>query len=47
MSNKLKVLVSGGQGRFGNILKKNGKKYNYIFPDKKKLNILEEKSIKT
>ncbi len=45
MSNRLKVLVSGGHGRFGKILQKKGVKYQYIFPDKKKLNILDEKSI--
>lgn len=47
MPNKIKVLVSGGNGRFGKVLKIYGKKYHYIFPDKKKLNILDEKSIKS
>jgi len=45
MSNKIKVLVSGGTGRFGKILQEYGARYHYIFPDKKKLNILNEKSI--
>ena len=39
MSNKFKIVVTGGSGRFGNLLKKNVGK-NYFFPNKKKLNIL-------
>jgi dTDP-4-dehydrorhamnose reductase len=35
-----KIVVTGGTGRFGKILKKNVKK-NFIFPTKKELNILE------
>ena len=46
MSNKLRILVSGGSGRFGKVLKKCGHKYKYIFPNKKQLNILNIKSIK-
>ena len=44
MSNKLKIVVTGGTGRFGQILKKNVGK-NYIFPKKKQLNILKLNSI--
>ena len=36
MSNKLKIVVTGGSGRFGEVLKKNVGK-NYIFPNKKQL----------
>lgn len=44
MSNKFKIVVTGGYGRFGKILKKNVGK-NYIFPKKKQLNILKLNSI--
>lgn len=44
MSNKFKIVVTGGNGRFGKILKKNVDK-NYIFPNKRELNILNLKSI--
>ncbi len=47
---KTKILVTGGDGRFGNILKKKNKKLNLIFKSKKQLNILNynllEKKIK-
>ena len=43
---KLKILVSGGNGRFAKVLKKFGNKYNYIFPDKNELNIMDIKKIK-
>mgnify|MGYP001459243431 CR=1 FL=1 len=39
MSNKFKIVVTGGSGRFGSLLKQNVGK-NYFFPKKKKLNIL-------
>ena len=39
-----KILVTGGNGRFGKILKKMSGK-NYLFPSKKQLNILSIKSI--
>ena len=42
MSNKSKIVVTGGTGRFGQILKKNVGK-NFIFPNKKELNILKLK----
>ena len=41
--NKL-IIVTGGSGRFGHILKKKNYK-NFIFPNKSKLNILNVKSI--
>ena len=44
MLNNFKIVVTGGSGRFGSILKKNVGK-NYIFPDKKNLNILNLSSI--
>ncbi len=44
MSNKSKIVVTGGYGRFGKILKKNVGK-NYIFPKKKQLDILKLNSI--
>ena len=44
MLNNFKIVVTGGSGRFGSILKKNVEK-NYIFPDKKNLNILNLSSI--
>ena len=44
MSDK-KILVTGGDGRFANILKKNNKKLNLVFTNKKNCNILKIKSI--
>lgn len=40
-----KILVTGGDGRFANNLKKAKLNYNFIFANKKKLNILDMKSI--
>ena len=40
-----KIVVTGGTGRFGNILKNYKTKYKMIFPSKKEFNILEEKKI--
>ena len=45
MSNKLKIVVTGGSGRFGSLLKKNNYNKNYLFPSKKTLNILNISSI--
>ena len=42
---KKKILVTGAEGRFANILKKKNKKLHLIFLDKKKLDILNLKSI--
>jgi len=41
-----KILVTGGFGRFAKILKNKKSFYNFIFRNKKQLNILNEKSIK-
>ena len=45
MIKKNKILVTGGSGRFGKILKKQNFK-DYFFPNKKELNITNIKSIK-
>ena len=42
---KIKIIVTGGDGRFANILKKKNKILNLLLPSKKKLNILNNKSI--
>jgi dTDP-4-dehydrorhamnose reductase len=44
MTNK-KIMVTGANGRFARVLKKQNKKLNLIFVDKKKCNILNIKSI--
>lgn len=41
-----KILVTGGDGRFANQLKKINCKYKFIFRNKEQLNILSESSIK-
>ena len=41
MLKKLKIVVTGGTGRFGSVLKEFGNKYNYIYPLKNQLNILD------
>jgi len=40
-----KIIVTGGNGRFAKELKKTKSKYNFIFKNKKNLNILSTKSI--
>ena len=42
---KKKIVVTGGNGRFGSVLKKNSRN-NLLFPTKKQLNILKLNSIK-
>ena len=42
---KTKILVTGGDGRFSSILKKENKKLNLIFRNKKQFNILNMSSI--
>ena len=42
---KKKILVTGGNGRFAKILKKNNNKLNLFFVSKKECNILDIKSI--
>ena len=44
MSNKNRIVVTGGSGRFGKILHQNVGS-NYLFPSKKELNILKISSI--
>ena len=46
MLNKKKIVVTGGTGRFGKILKNYNTKKMYLFPSKKELNILKINSIK-
>ena len=41
-----KILVTGGEGRFAKVLKNKKSKFNFIFRNKKQLNILSEASIK-
>tara|TARA_B100001996_G_scaffold97211_1_gene72766 strand:- start:15 stop:743 length:729 start_codon:yes stop_codon:yes gene_type:complete len=45
---KNKIVVTGGSGRFGKIIKENAHKFkcNFLFPNKKSFNILNLKSIK-
>ena len=40
-----KIVVTGGSGRFSQSLKKTKSKYNFIYPNKKKLNITNINSI--
>ena len=46
MLNKKKIVVTGGTGRFGKVLKNYNTKKTYLFPSKKELNILKINSIK-
>ena len=39
------IIVTGGSGRFGQILKKINTKHNIFYPNKNELNILDYKSI--
>ena len=41
-----KILVTGGEGRFAKVLKNKKSKFNFIFRNKKQLNILSETSIR-
>jgi dTDP-4-dehydrorhamnose reductase len=43
---KNNIVITGGNGRFGSILKKINNKNSFIFPTKKQLNILKLNSIK-
>ncbi len=45
VNNKMKILVTGGGGRFAKVLKEKNKVLNLFFLDKKKCNILSIKSI--
>ncbi|MDB9810842.1 sugar nucleotide-binding protein [Candidatus Pelagibacter sp.] len=42
-----KIIVTGGTGRFGNVLKKVKNNYNIFFPKKNELNILDYKNLKS
>ena len=46
MLNKNKIVVTGGTGRFGKVLKNHSSKKIYLFPSKKELIILKINSIK-
>ena len=41
-----KILVTGGESRFAKVLKNKKSKFNFIFRNKKQLNILSETSIR-
>ena len=41
-----KIVITGGHGRFAQILKRDNKKLNILYPNKKELNILDADSIK-
>ena len=41
-----KIVITGGVGRFAQVLKKNNKKLNILYPGKKELDILDLNSIK-
>ena len=43
---KKKIVVTGGEGRFASVLKKTKSNYDYLFPSKKTLNILNVNSIR-
>ena len=42
-----KIIITGGTGRFGTVLKKFRSKYKILFPTKKQLDILDLKNIRT
>ena len=42
---KKKIVITGGKGRFAETLKKKNKSLNISYPDKRKLDILNTKSI--
>ena len=46
MNNRKKIVVTGGSGRFAKNLRKIKCKYDFIYPSKKKLNIINLKSIR-
>tara|TARA_B100001029_G_scaffold73845_1_gene60325 strand:+ start:663 stop:1373 length:711 start_codon:yes stop_codon:yes gene_type:complete len=46
MKNKKKIVVTGGSGRFGSVLKKSKLNYHMLYPKKNKLNITKFNSIK-
>ena len=40
-----KIVITGGSGRFGGVLKNHKSKHKLFFPNKKDLNILSERKI--
>ena len=46
MKKKRKIVVTGGTGRFGGVLKRSNLNYSLIFPKKNNLNITKFNSIK-
>ena len=42
---KYKIVITGGNGRFGSVLKKKYHSDKLLYPNKKQLNILSTKSI--
>tara|TARA_Y100000590_G_scaffold411627_1_gene505866 strand:- start:749 stop:1474 length:726 start_codon:yes stop_codon:yes gene_type:complete len=44
--NKIRIIITGGSGRFGKVLKRIKKSHNVYFPNKNQLNILNITSIK-
>ncbi len=44
---KKNIVITGGNGRFGSVLKEINKKKNFLFPTKRQLNILKLNSIKS
>ena len=46
MKKKRKIVVTGGTGRFGSVLKKSKFNYQLLFPKKNKLNITKFESIR-
>ena len=47
MKKKRKIVVTGGTGRFGSVLKKTKFNYSLLFPRKNKLDITKFQSIKS
>ena len=45
LNTKKTIIVTGGSGRFAQVLKKNKTSYNFLYPKKTELNILNFKSI--
>ena len=39
--NKKKIIITGGDGRFANVLKKINSGLSFVYPNKKELNILD------
>jgi len=40
-----KIVITGGEGRFAQVLKRDNKKLDILYPSKKELNILNINSI--